>query len=141
MNNKPKGFSQKAKNRSPKSERGKIVNKGLYLFLRSNIRKVRNSRRGAFMEMELAKLTSKGQLTVPVAIRKKLNLKEGDKVVFLSDNDGIRMVNASVLALERAQKAFAGEAERLGLKTEQDVVDMVKEVRREISRERNANPD
>ena len=93
------------------------------------------------MEMELAKLTSKGQLTVPVAIRKKLRLKEGDKVVFLSEDGGIRIANASILALERVQKAFAGEAERLGLKTEQDVVDMVKEVRREMNRERYANSD
>lgn len=86
------------------------------------------------MELELAKLTSKGQLTIPIAIRKKLHLKEGDKVAFLSDDDGIRIVNASVLALEKAQKAFAGEAERLGLKTEQDVVDMVSEIRKEMSR-------
>jgi len=93
------------------------------------------------MEMELAKLTSKGQLTVPVAIRKKLRLKEGDKVVFLSDDDGIRIVNASILALERVQQAFAGEAERLGLKTGQDVVDMVKEVRKEMNRERYAHSD
>ncbi|GHU17355.1 AbrB family transcriptional regulator [Betaproteobacteria bacterium] len=94
------------------------------------------------MEMEIAKLTSKGQLTVPVTIRKKLRLKEGDKVVFLSDaDDEIRIVNASILALERVQKAFAGEAERLGLKTDQDVVDMVKEVRAEMSRERYTNPD
>lgn len=94
------------------------------------------------MEMEIAKLTSKGQLTVPVAIRKKLRLKEGDKVVFLSDvGEEIRIANASILALEKVQKAFEGEAERLGLKTEQDVVDMVKEVRAEMSRERYANLD
>jgi len=41
------------------------------------------------------------------------------------------MENTSISALIDAQKAFAGEAERLGLRTEQDVVDMVKEVRRE----------
>jgi len=93
------------------------------------------------MEMELAKLTSKGQLTVPVAIRKKMGLKEGDKVVFLSDDDGIRVVNASLLALEKVQKAFAGEAERLNLQTEQDIVDIVKEVRKEMNQERYANFD
>lgn len=91
------------------------------------------------MEMEVAKLTSKGQITVPVAIRKKLSLKEGDKVVFVMEGDGIRIVNASVLALENAQKAFAGEADRLGLKTEQDVVDLIKETRREKDPE-NAGP-
>lgn len=86
------------------------------------------------MKMELAKLTSKGQITVPVAIRKKLALKEGDKIVFLSDDNGIRIANASTLALEKAQQAFAGEAERLNLQTEQDVVDMVKEIRKELNR-------
>jgi len=29
--------------------------------------------------MELARISSKGQITIPVDIRKKLNLKEGDK--------------------------------------------------------------
>jgi hypothetical protein len=44
-------------------------------------------------------------------------------------------------ALEDVQTAFAGEAERLGLKTEQDVVDLVKEVRREIWEENHARND
>lgn len=92
------------------------------------------------MEMELAKLTSKGQLTIPVAIRKMLRLKEGDKVVFLADQDGIRIANASMLALERIQRDFAGESERVGLNTEQDIVDMVKDIRRSES-ERHAHFD
>jgi len=33
--------------------------------------------------MEIAKVSSKGQITIPIEIRKKLNLKEGDKVVFV----------------------------------------------------------
>lgn len=33
--------------------------------------------------MELAKLTSKGQITIPLAIRNMLGLKTGDKVFFL----------------------------------------------------------
>jgi AbrB family looped-hinge helix DNA binding protein len=32
--------------------------------------------------MELAKITSKGQVTIPVGIRKELGLKKGDKIVF-----------------------------------------------------------
>lgn len=34
-------------------------------------------------------------------------------------------------ALKEAQKAFRGEAERLGLKDEQDVVEMIKRLRQE----------
>ena len=39
--------------------------------------------------------------------------------------------------IDNLSDAFRGEAERLGLKTERDVVAMVKEVRRERSRARN----
>ena len=34
--------------------------------------------------MELAKITTKGQITLRIQIRKKLNLKNGDKVLDLS---------------------------------------------------------
>lgn len=86
--------------------------------------------------MELAKITSKGQITIPVSVRRKLGVKDGDKVLFLDEGQGVVMVNASVQALIEAQADFAGMADRLGIKTEQDVVDMVKEVRRERAAER-----
>jgi hypothetical protein len=41
--------------------------------------------------------------------------------------------------LKTLQNGFAGEAERLGLKTIDDVVAMVKEVRREIYEEKKAH--
>lgn len=91
--------------------------------------------------MELAKITTRGQITIPVEIRKKLGVKDGDKVIFIEENGRIIMENAAMIALKNAQNAFAGEAERLGLKTEQDVVDMVKEVRREVWEERHAGDD
>lgn len=82
--------------------------------------------------MELAKVMSKGQVTIPINVRKKLNLKEGDKVVFIEKDGNIVIANSAMVALQQVQDAFKGEAERLGLRTEQDVVNMVKEVRREI---------
>ena len=91
--------------------------------------------------MELAKITAKGQITIPVEIRKKLGVRDGDKVVFVEENGRIIMENAAMIALKNAQNAFKGEAERLGLKTEQDVVDLVKDVRREIQEEKNAHND
>lgn len=81
--------------------------------------------------MELAKVTSKGQITIPIDIRRKLGLKDGDKVLFVEEDGRIMMVNATLTAIRQAQAAFAGEAERAGLKDEQDVVDLVSEVRRE----------
>jgi AbrB family looped-hinge helix DNA binding protein len=85
--------------------------------------------------MELAKITTRGQLTLPVEIRRKLKVGEGDKVVFFEENGRIMVENAAKLAFARVQEAFDGEAERLGLKTEQDVVDMVKEVRCKVKKQ------
>jgi AbrB family looped-hinge helix DNA binding protein len=81
--------------------------------------------------MEVAKITSKGQITIPVDVRRKMNLKSGDKVIFLEQDGRLYVENAALVAITRAQEAFVGEAERLGLKSEQDVVGMVKEFRRE----------
>lgn len=82
--------------------------------------------------MELAKVTSKGQITIPVDIRRKLGVKEGDKVLFMEDHGRIFVMNSSMAALREAQEAFAGEAQRLGLKDENDVVRMIHELREEI---------
>lgn len=98
----------------------------------SVVRKVRNTLhfKGDFY-MELAKVTSKGQVTIPIEIRKKLGIKNGDKVLFVEDSGRIYMMNSSMDALREAQRAFAGEAERLGLEDDDDVMKMIKELREE----------
>lgn len=81
--------------------------------------------------MEVAKVTSKGQITIPIDIRRRLGVKEGDKILFIEEQGKIVMMISSMEALRKAQAAFAGEAERLGLKDEQDVADLINELRRE----------
>ncbi len=81
--------------------------------------------------MELAKVTSKGQVTIPVEIRKKLGIREGDKILFIEEGNKIIIMNSTMVALKEAQEAFRGEASRVGLRDEPDVVDMIKEMRRE----------
>ena len=80
--------------------------------------------------MEIAKVTSKGQITIPIGIRKALGLREGDKVLFLEQNGQILMANSTMEAIQRAQAAFAGEAERAGLKDEEKVLIDVKSLYR-----------
>jgi AbrB family looped-hinge helix DNA binding protein len=86
--------------------------------------------------MEIAKVMSKGQVTIPISIRKKLNLKEGDKVVFIEKDGNMIIANSAMIALQNIQESFEGEAERLGLKSEDDVVDLVKAVRQEVQEEK-----
>lgn len=91
--------------------------------------------------MEIAKITSKGQITIPIEIRRKLNLKDGDKVIFIERGDHIIFANAANTAFLNIQKAFEGEAEKAGIDNIEDVVDMVNEVREEMWEERYENND
>ena len=77
-----------------------------------------------------AKITSKGQITIPKSIRDLLDLKEGSKIIFIQKGRDIIIKNSAMLSLEKIQNAFDGEAERLALETEEDVVKMIKEFRK-----------
>jgi AbrB family looped-hinge helix DNA binding protein len=79
--------------------------------------------------MELAKITSKGQITLPISIRRALKLKDGDKVAFIERNGQYILINPVLLAIREVQEAYDGEAERLGLEDMNDVVNMVKDIR------------
>ena len=86
------------------------------------------NRKGDFMN--LAKISSNGQITVPVEIRRQLGLKSGDKILFLQKPDGeIVISNASAQAIRKAQAAFSGVAEEIGVYNEEDVQALVDEVR------------
>ena len=89
--------------------------------------------------MEIAKVTSNGQITIPSDIRRRLNIKDGDKVLFLEGDDGVLMLNSSMIALKKFQKEMEGEAEKAGLLTEDDVVALCRDVRKELSGERHAD--
>ena len=80
--------------------------------------------------MNLAKVSANGQITVPIEIRRLLNLKSGDKVLFVQKPNGeIVINNASAEAIYKAQNAFAGVAEDIGVFDEGDVQELVNEVR------------
>ena len=55
--------------------------------------------------MEIAKVTSRGQITLPLAIRKKLEVQEGDKVVFYEENGRLGVVNAAKLTVAPRQNS------------------------------------
>ncbi len=45
--------------------------------------------------MSEARMTSKGQITVPKAVRVRLNLKPGDRVLFIVEDDGVVRMHAA----------------------------------------------
>ena len=80
--------------------------------------------------MNLAKISQNGQITVPIEIRRLLGLKTGDKVLFIQNNNGdIVVSNASATAIRKAQAAFSGASEVMGVKDENDIQALIDEMR------------
>ena len=80
--------------------------------------------------MNLAKVSANGQITVPIEIRRKLRLKSGDKILFIQNPNGeIIVTNASDAAIRKAQAAFTGAAETMGVSNEDDVQALVDDLR------------
>ena len=71
--------------------------------------------------IEQAKVMSKGQITLPLEIRKLLGLKTGDKVSFIVNGDNVIIANSAVCALKLIQAELQGEAAKVGLNNEDDV--------------------
>ena len=62
---------------------------------------------------DVATITSKGQVTVPIAVRNRLGLKEGDRLAFINEGGEI------IIRLDRGQtNPFAAYAGALGTFTE-----------------------
>ncbi|KAB8292804.1 AbrB/MazE/SpoVT family DNA-binding domain-containing protein [Bifidobacterium avesanii] len=82
--------------------------------------------------MDVAKVTAKGQITIPADVREAVGIREGDKVVFVRMDDGsVSLRSSNLEALTRAQTGFEGAAEEAGLQGEDDLTDLIRSVRRD----------
>lgn len=94
------------------------------------------------MIVDMAKVMPKGQITIPKDIRDKLGVSPGDKVMVIWDGERVSMMNPAIYAMKMLQKDLEGEAEKLGLTTEEDVIALCKEVRKELGEQkRRENPN
>lgn len=82
-----------------------------------------------------AKVMSKGQITIPKDIRQILGVSCGDRVTFVVENGNVRLINSAVYAMQMLQAQMKGEAEKSGLSSDEDVMNLVKEVRTESEAE------
>ena len=73
-----------------------------------------------------AKVMAKGQITIPKDVRDVLGVSNGDRVTFIVEGNTVRMVNSAVYAMQMLQQEMAGEAQRTGLTSEDDVMALVK---------------
>ena len=78
-----------------------------------------------------AKVMAKGQITLPKDIREVLGVKTGDRVTLISQDNQVIIMNSAVYAMKMLQSSMEGEAAKAGLRSDEDIVDLVKKMRSE----------
>jgi len=81
--------------------------------------------------VEVAKVMSKGQITLPKDIRQKLSVDTGDRVALIWDQDRVVMMNPALYAMRVLQADMAGQAEQAGFDSEEAVDAYLTQMRRE----------
>lgn len=76
-----------------------------------------------------ARVMSKGQVTIPKDVRAVLGINVGDRVTFIVDSTGVKVVNSAVYALMKLQKQMQGEASKADLFTDEDVMNWISKSR------------
>jgi len=79
--------------------------------------------------VDSAKVMAKGQINIPKDVRVALSVGAGDRVTFLIDGNDVRIINSALYAMEILQNQMVGEAQKIGLKNDEDVVALVKSFR------------
>ena len=78
-----------------------------------------------------AKVMAKGQVTIPKDVREALGVASGDRISFIVEGNSVRIVNSAIYAMQVLQSEMVGEAEKVGLTSDDDVMALVKEMRNE----------
>ena len=78
-----------------------------------------------------AKVMTNGQVTIPKDIREILGVSSGDRITFVVENGSVRVVNSTIYAMQMLQAQMDGEAETADITSDEDVMNLVKEVRAE----------
>ena len=77
-----------------------------------------------------AKVLPKGQITIPKDIREHLKINVGDRLTLVCENDRLILMNSAMFALKEFQKAMKGEADNAGITSDEDVVELIMQMRR-----------
>ena len=78
-----------------------------------------------------AKVMAKGQVTIPKDVRDVLGVTNGDRVSFIVEGNSVRIVNSAVYAMQILQSEMANVADSAGLSSEDDILSLISEIRKE----------
>lgn len=69
--------------------------------------------------MEIAKISTKGQVTLPIDVRRKLDLKEGDHLLISEENGRYYIENAKHVQSILSERAYAYSSESVEAKLDE----------------------
>ena len=87
--------------------------------------------------MQTAVVSANGQIVIPNEIVQKLGISIGDTVCVYKKDDGLIIKPTQLNPFKTMQEFMKGEADKVGLKSEDDVMEWMSEVRKEFIDERN----
>jgi AbrB family looped-hinge helix DNA binding protein len=87
------------------------------------------------MILNTAKVMSKGQITLPIDIRRNMGLSTGDRVALIYENSRVILINPAVYAMETLQREMTGEWEKADIHSEADLDALIHEIRAEVENE------
>ena len=83
--------------------------------------------------MDIATVSSKGQITIPKAVREALGIEFGDKIVIQQEDNGrFYFDNAARVVFSRVQDDFKGVAKKAGFANEEEMQGYMKGVRKKV---------
>ena len=89
---------------------------------------------------KLSMVQEKGQVTIPVEIRRKLGLKKGDRVAFIETEEGVLISPREVVVMHALDQIGAMLREK-GI-TLEEMMESGREIRRELVKEKyGLDPD
>lgn len=74
--------------------------------------------------LEMGTISSRGQIAIPSDIRKGMGLKEGEKVLFLLEDDTLLIKKVTARTFSEITKPLREAAEKAGIR-EEDVPDII----------------
>ena len=83
--------------------------------------------------VKLATVQKRGQVTIPIEMRRKLGIKEGGVVAFIEIKEGILISRREVLAMDALDRI--GEALREQGTTLEELIESGREIRGQIAKE------
>ena len=77
--------------------------------------------------VEIGTISSRGQVAIPNDIREKMNLKEGEKVLFFLEGDALLIKRVESLSWNDITKSLRNAKKKIN---EEEVVDLVHKLRK-----------